>query len=240
MDPTKPNDGQVVIEKTCAGGRCHASSAKGSNRVGVPAGLNFDVLPSDMSATEIARVTKNEKVVHENADAMWAQVDDGNMPPKNQGRTLSAADKETLRNWLACGAPVIKAAAVGGSDWMSIYTALSPMCVSCHGGSTGVDASPAGSGFGLGNDACTAYKNIVNHAAVTTAGAPACASSGLLLVVPNQPDMSLMLQKLEGTQKCGSYMPLTGTAPLDQTNHALVQSFRAWIMAGAMPPAGCM
>ena len=56
---------------------------------------------------EYARITKAAKVVQDHADEMWEEIQDGEMPPKNQMRSLSSDDKESLRNWLACGAPVI-------------------------------------------------------------------------------------------------------------------------------------
>lgn len=229
--PGKPNTGQVVIEKTCAGGRCHASTAKGKDRVGVPAGLNFDVLPSDTSMPELARITKSAKVVKDHADDMWEEMQDGEMPPKNQGRTLSSDDKEVLRNWLACGAPVIDApvAAAAGADWTGIFSALEPMCMACH------SATPAGNHLTLGPDACGAWKNIFMKPASSM---DLCASSGLNLVTPMQPDMSLIVKKLEGTQTCGSPMPCCAMA-LGASNPT-VMALRSWIAAGAMPPAGCM
>src|SRR3954465_15398945 len=71
----KPNEGQIILEKTCAGGRCHASTAKGDARGGVPAGLNFDVLPSDTSMAERDRVIQSAKVVKDHADSMWEEID---------------------------------------------------------------------------------------------------------------------------------------------------------------------
>ena len=234
--PGKPNTGQVVLEKTCAGGRCHASTAKGKDRVGVPAGLNFDVLPSDTSMPELARITKSAKVVKDHADEMWEEIQDGEMPPKNQGRSLSSDDKESLRNWLACGAPVIDApvSVDTTSGYDGIYKGLTDQsCLSCHSGT-----ADAGGGFMLGMTACESYKNIFMKPAITTVGTPACAASGLQLVVPNSPDTSLLLQKLEGMPKCGSPMPL-GSMGLGASN-ATVMALRAWIMSGAPAPAGCM
>jgi hypothetical protein len=74
--------------------------------------------------------------------------------------------------------------------------------------------------------------------AVTTIGQPPCASSGMQLVVPNQPDMSLLLKKVEGTQTCGAAMPLS--TPGLGTGNATVMALRAWIMSGAPAPMNCM
>ena len=86
------------------------------------------------------------------------------------------------------------------ADWSSIYMGLtSSSCLGCHGGDGAV-----GGGFMLGMDACSSYHNVFNQAAKTTIGMPSCAASGMLLVVPNMPDASLLVKKLEGTQMCGS------------------------------------
>ena len=102
----KPNTGQVVIEKTCAGGRCHCVDREGQARVGVPAGLNFDVLPSDTSMPRaVERITKSAKVVKDHADEMWGEIEDGEMPPKNQGRDAELA---TTRRPCATGWPAAR------------------------------------------------------------------------------------------------------------------------------------
>jgi hypothetical protein len=235
-----PTKGQLVVQNTCAAGRCHSQTATGNNRVGAPAGLDFDVVPFDSSVAEINKITHGAKVVHDHRSAMWAQVEAGEMPPKGQ-TMLNASDKESLRNWLACGAPVIAAPAVGpvSADWTAVYTSLATMCTGCHGSQTYVGA---GNGFQLGDanssvpaTVCTAYHNVISKPAVTTMGM--CASSGLSLVVPGQPDNSLLLRKIEGTQPCGMAMPYgtSGLGPSSTTSMAL----RQWIMAGAVPPSGC-
>src|SRR5262249_25254355 len=38
-------EGQAIINASCAGGRCHSSTAHGDARSGAPAGLDFDLLP---------------------------------------------------------------------------------------------------------------------------------------------------------------------------------------------------
>jgi hypothetical protein len=236
-----PNAGQLVIEKSCAGGRCHSLNAKGLDRVGAPAGLDFDVVPLDTSMTELARIEHGAGRVHDNIDDIWEMVDSGDMPPTNQGRTFSSQDKETLRNWLACDAPVIEAPLTIGGDsgttpkWEDVYPVLSMTCVACHSSAAG---KTAGNGFIFGDsgDACGAYKNIVNKKAVTTAGMPPCAPMDLTIITPSNPDASLMLQKVEGTQSCGSPMPAGVALGAD---NAAVKALRAWIAGGAPPPAGC-
>jgi hypothetical protein len=235
-----PNAGQVVVQTNCATGHCHTVFATGSARVGAPAGLNFDVVPNDTSQPEVDRVTRGAKVVSDHRDAMWGQVEAGYMPPKG-GPPLSAVDKETLRNWLACGAPVIvtPGSAAVAADWNSIYQTLGKTCTVCHGTAT---AMVSGNGFLLGDpdttnpvNVCAAYHNILNKLSVTTMGM--CSSMNLTLIVPFQPDASLLLRKIEGTQPCGMGMPLG--APLGPNNATSI-AVRQWITNGAPPPPGCM
>jgi hypothetical protein len=53
---------------------------------------------------------------------------------------------------------------------------------------------------------------------------------GLKRVVPGNPDMSLLVQKVEGTQMCGTIMP-PNPPPLTA---AQKMQIRTWIMNGAM------
>ena len=56
-----------------------------------------------------------------------------------------------------------------------------------------------------------------------------CGASGLLLVVPSQPDKSLLVQKLLSPPPCGATMPFGGSLP-----EAEQAEIRAWIAAGAL------
>lgn len=237
-----PHSGQLVINRNCANSRCHSAGAKGALRVGAPAELNFDVVPGSTSAEEISKTREGASVVFDNRESMWAEIEGGSMPPGRPaaGGELSATDKEVVRNWLACGAPVIATPAPVtsvGADWTAIYEAFVGSsglgCNACHG------ANPAsGDGFMLGEtgDACAAYNRVVNTLAVTDAGSPPCANTHTL-VVPNNPSASLLVSKLEGTQDCGASMPYL-QPPLGPS-HPVVMDLRAWIMAGAPKPAGC-
>jgi hypothetical protein len=55
-----------------------------------------------------------------------------------------------------------------------------------------------------------------------------CVDSGVDRVKAGDPDNSLFLQKISGTQKCGMSMPLGGTLMPDQ-----IKMVRTWIMNGA-------
>lgn len=233
------HQGQVLVNNTCAAGRCHSESAKGDLRVGVPAGLNFDVVAVNLTPDEQGKVRHGRSNVREWAETMWALIDDGDMPPEGRG-TLSSADKETIRNWLACDAPAPIATVALEPTWASIFGALSASagCLSCHGSSPA-----AGGGFQLATtatDACAAYRNVAAKMAVSMTPTANCGASGLLLIVAGDPDNSLLYRKLFATPapSCGASMPYGGTA-LAESNPELATVMRTWIEAGALPPAGC-
>jgi hypothetical protein len=214
--------GQILIHQSCASGLCHSEAAKGKDRIGAPADLNFDLVPAD--ATEVARVTRGTSNVDELAEEMWTWIDDGSMPPEGQRPPLEGADKETVRNFLACGAPVQNVPpVVTGPDWAQIFPSLGG-CMVCHG--TG-----SATGAWYAADACTTRANLLASAAV----GPSCGGTGSMLVVPSNPDASLMLQKLEAPMPCGTVMPPDRTPA---TPSPIAAPLRQWIAAGA-PAPGC-
>src|SRR5262249_24405719 len=99
--------------------------------------------------------------------------------------------------------------------------ALSGACQNCHTSAHG----NAGE-LNLENED-TAYTNLVR----VNARGRVCASRTNVLVVPNQPDSSLLAQKLKGTQMCGARMPKGNAAPLSNANIAMVVD---WIQGGAL------
>jgi hypothetical protein len=235
-----PHLGQRAVNASCAGGTCHSSTAKGPARNGAPAELDFDVVPAQNTAEEIARALSGGENVHDEAEEMWAQIESGAMPPEGKRAALDSDDKEAIRNWLACGAEVVAAPVPtqAGADLTEIHAALTNLaCKACH--STGSDNN-----F-LSGDACLMYGALVDKKAVSPIG---CGPRNLTLVVPGKPEESLFLQKLadpsmSGTPPipappCGGTMPL-GSPALGSTDPALVTSIRTWIMNGATKPAGC-
>lgn len=129
-------EGQALVESRCAGGFCHSANAKGANRFGAPAELNFDVTVVTPAQT-LADVQHHREGLASIAE--WDAdisdlVADGTMPPGKAGKRdpgvwlYAAADgslptgmdatnqlfdigtargHETLRNWLACGHPTV-------------------------------------------------------------------------------------------------------------------------------------
>lgn len=226
-DGSRPYDGQRLVHQTCASGQCHSELAKGAARVGAPADLNFDLVPADESVPELARITRGAGNVDELAEEMWEWIDDGTMPPDNQRMPLEGENKEAVRNWLACGAPMVNKplAVIAGADWSQIFPSLEASCGACHGA-----ASTTGPWLAMG-DACATRAGLLAN----PPSGPSCSGAGSMLIVPGSPDSSLMLQKLESPMPCGTAMP-PGRVPAEPS--PLAVPLRQWIAAGALAP-GC-
>ncbi|MCA9603016.1 MAG: hypothetical protein KC417_13375 [Myxococcales bacterium] len=271
--------GQALVEVSCANGQCHTKSADGAQRVGAPAGLNFDMIGSraepgpDTEAVQLLK--RGQDILYEWRSEAFETVDDGSMPPGAIGESIvagaysgakfsdaldnplpkldSSAGNEMLKNWLACGAPVVEAlgdsgqpfgTCVGGdsvgdrcakkevqvdASWASIYNSAFVSCFACHGAAGTMGDLDMMTG---GKDG--AYERMVGIAAMATGGSGGdCSASGSQRIVAGDADASLLIQKLEGTvvgggAVCGDRMPI-GT-PLTQ---AQIDVIRDWIDAGA-------
>lgn len=250
--------GQALIQYGCAEGVCHALNAEKDARKGAPHGLNFDVKPlfTGATATDVTALRDGIAAVRDEGGSLYSEIESGRMPPGKEGertppvwkldatRTAdlplltSAAGQSTVRNWLACGAPIVvgttasaDTSAVGGAvlpalattpagaDFKSIYTnVLAPCATACH--------KPGGTYALLDLSSETvAYTAIVNKAGPAT-----CAAAGSL-VVPNSCGTSVLYSKLSATPECGTRMPQGGTPVSDANMAALC----AWIDAGAKP-----
>lgn len=99
------------------------------------------------------------------------------------------------------------------ADWCGVQPVLADSCATsgCHA------ASSAAGGLDLESDA---YAALVE--------APSTGEPSLQLVTPGDPDASILLQKVEGTQTVGARMP-PGTPLTDDTLAAI----RTWIADGA-------
>jgi hypothetical protein len=104
------------------------------------------------------------------------------------------------------------------ADFESIQrNVLTPICTTCHAGA----AAP----LGLRLDADSSYALLVN--------APSVEVPSLLRVQPGNPDLSYLVQKIEGTAAVGGRMPLNGP-PLPPASIAVI---RQWIANGALASA---
>jgi hypothetical protein len=87
-------------------------------------------------------------------------------------------------------------------------------CLGCHGSS---------GGFTIGDDAATAYDNIVN-------GTPG--NCGLTYVVPGDPSSSFLYEKITQTPSCGNRMP-NGNPGYFDVNADELEIISVWITKGA-------
>jgi hypothetical protein len=112
-------EGQALVQSTCGNGQlCHSPAAVGSDRVGVPAGLNFDVALACTGALQdptcapplgsceggqtdtdycqrLQRLQSNNDQIIDWADGMIQEIRAGAMPPGEVGR-----DATDPRQWL--------------------------------------------------------------------------------------------------------------------------------------------
>jgi len=115
-------EGQALVQSTCGNGQlCHSPAAVGADRVGVPAGLNFDValactgevqdptcarpLPSCADGQNdsdycqrLRRLQSNDDQIINWAEGMIQQIRAGAMPPGRAGRDAAAPQQWTRKS----------------------------------------------------------------------------------------------------------------------------------------------
>jgi len=237
--------GQALAHDSCGNGVfCHSSAASGGARHGVPAGLNFDMLPSPVGTSELM----------DYAEDAWDAVESGEMPPRGVGSRVlgdghwsvaidgdpqaptlaplaTEEGKAAFRNWLACDAPTVSQTLLppwahpptdpfdGGMTptWAVIYDeVLVPRCAlaGCHNGSS------ASGGLAM-RDACQ-----------TRSALFAMGACGQRYVREGDADGSFVMNKLEtDAPSCGGPMPPAshgGKLPESYRN-----AIREWIDMGA-------
>ena len=126
--------GQALMITSCGSGSfCHAEGIEPSSRFGAPAGLDYDLRIAATTADlgDEERLARSHARTLSTRGGIWSQVESGQMPPGEVGRTVlesgipydrRAADgtfspmpsiesdegRTILRNWLACNAPVVE------------------------------------------------------------------------------------------------------------------------------------
>lgn len=164
-----------------------------------------------------------------------AAIADGHVVVKSGLQYMYASDAKTNREVVAYAlgdAPVQDKPDAGAADltptWTNVFSEVivANGCAGaglCHGGEGGALRM---------TDKAGTYKVLVGVKAMgtnaTPGSGPNCVDSGLTRVVAGKPDESLLQQKLEGTQTCGSSMPIGAKLPDDQ-----IKLVRDWIAAGA-------
>jgi hypothetical protein len=263
-DGTPYYPGQALVQTACAEGVCHSSYAENASRKGAPHGLNFDVAPLTAQSTEANISALRDGIAHvrDHAGDIWGEVAAGTMPPGEAGKrpeqtwkvaggTVPAdpltgvttdRGKATIRNWLACGAPIV-AGATGAPDIANTFGPLvDPLKITTTGAPTfdmvydtvfrscGTSCHMPG-GYMVGLDLsskATTLSSLIDKAPFAGGGQAMCGSVTKKLIVPGNCKESLVYLKLGATPPCGTQMPPTGAlAP------ASVQLLCDWIDAGA-------
>ena len=244
---------------------------------------------AQVDAKALSTLRKNQRLVFDLRDDIWEQITDGLMPPDGVGadyrkaepgydvtvegstckrgadalKPISAAStKSVVRNWLACGAPVVEVsnAAIPVSvltqkpegrpgtvgqqmpfcqdcdapiTFDQLYANVLQTCVAgCH--TSGGSASPDGyDGFDL-TDIDTAYASLTKAGA--TGGSEACNTDPAPLIVPGDPAASYLVAKMGGS--ADSPLSLCGVSmPFGQpVLDCGVRQMIKWIEEGAPEP----
>lgn len=257
--------GQALVQASCAEGVCHSVYAENANRKGAPHGLNFDVAPLTASSSPANASALRDGISHvrDHAASLWGEITAGTMPPgeagdrgEQQWRALDRAgnvqvtpltgitsdvSKSTVRNWLACGAPLVAGvtgaiadatslgdlvaplenSSMGGPTFENVYNTVLSSCKTCHNPSTimvGIDfSSPT-----------TAFSTLIEQSAFAGGDPGKCGSAPQKLVTPGDCEQSLIYMKLRANPPCGDQMPLGQPLP-----DADIQLLCDWIDAGA-------
>lgn len=277
--------GQSMLVTSCASGGafCHASSPM--SRYGAPFGMNFDPTLADRMADPSAgarHLFEAQLLSHQFRDDIFGQVSSGAMPPRDIGDALtlgayrsytSATDtvgtpvpsirtaegREILRNWLACGSPVVEAT----TPPIDITCSSDRECPNRHhclasGVCENVGAieslrssstmptwssiyttvlSPTCALSVCHGTLGAAVSGNLDFSTASTAyaalvGVAASSTSCGTRVVAGDPATSFLVQKIEGTQNvglCGDTMPVGGMLPQTQ-----IDAIRQWITDGAL------
>ncbi len=279
--------GQALVVESCAAGFCHASGIEPEKRNGAPAGLDYDVATAstgdDLADLRSVALRAAQFRILQQYGMVLDQVRSGQMPPGGHAwddyqasatahytrpgpdgapialpSIRSPEGQEALRNWLACGAPVVERTeprsdglpnpagfTVSACDqtcvdptWPALYAALiEPSCATplCHAGGL-----PAGK-----LDLSDTATNVDTRAARVFArlfdanGGPApaqgllCQQESIPLVTPGHSDQSLFYLKVaDSTPACGVRMPVSSSLSTQR-----ICALRAWIDCGACADA---
>jgi polyvinyl alcohol dehydrogenase (cytochrome) len=120
--------------------------------------------------------------------------------------------------------------ATGKPTWSAIYDEIvvAGGCTGssmCHGGDVGVGSLS----LQTKSSAFAALINVKAMGSNLTPGGTNCKDVNIIRVMPGDPDNSLLVKKLEGTQPCGDSMPPGGLKLKD----AQLKQVRDWVQQGA-------
>jgi hypothetical protein len=289
IDGTPMFEGQALMVGSCgAGAFCHSEGIDAEDRFGAPLGLDYDLqlagFTTEVDPIEVDRLTRMFNRVYEHRRAIWSSVSSGRMPiggavaeqirdgsltfyrriPDEPVPLLDTNEgRESLRNWLACGIPIVERTEpaddmsyvpIGEAvasfeveplhpDWPDIYTRMvEPRCNgdACHG------IAQEG-GLDLRGQA-EAYAALIDEPAEGDQDNEACAGLATpeqrldrccigisaTRIVPGDPDASFFFHKLAGRD--ASDMPVCGESMPQgraRLSPASLAAVREWIMMGA-------
>ncbi len=261
-----------------------APAVSATSDEGVPSGS------MQVNAKALAKLRRNQRLVFDRRDEIWDQIKDRLMPPEGVGAAFRKAvpgydvtvdgarckrgsdalgaistkgTRTIVRNWLACGAPVVELS--NNAVPVSVLTQTPagrpgtvgqqmPFCQDCEapitfdqlyanvlgqtcvaGCHTAGGIAPPGDyeGFDL-SDPQIAYESLTKKGA--TGGSDDCNMPGAPLVVPGDPAASYLVAKMGG----GAASPLSvcdGIMPFGQLPlECGVQQVITWIKEGAPKP----
>jgi len=262
-------EGQALLIQSCGGGSfCHSEGIDAEQRRGAPVGLELDLrlaaVTPDVNEDALGRLARSQGNAFFERHGIWLQVQSGAMPPagfdvgtpefqriaagEREGPPLPSIEsdegRDLLRNWLACGAPVVERTlpradgnenTVGDTEptvettpveptWPAIYERI--VRTSCAFSLCHDDETAAGA-----LDMSTA--DIAYEALLGPAAGRLCTGFGGARVVAGEPDASLLMHKLVGNTGdgpvCGKRMPSAG----NYLSESRIDSVREWIAAGA-------
>jgi hypothetical protein len=284
-DGTPAYAGQALLVSSCGGSSyCHTQTPM-AQRFGAPADLVFDLMLTDGEAEVEAaqrRLRRAQTSAYRHRDLVFNSVVSGAMPPAGRppvpdlreaseawlrydgpmdptGTPLphvqTAEGEDILRNWLACGAPVVEATVetdlqdcmrnsdceltnVCDTDLGTCQpvgdivaprpTALEPTWTSIF--ANVIRPSCATVGCHQGASAFNML-DLSDRAMAYTALTTRDASAGCGMdpyVTAGDPSMSLLIDKLQPMPGCGGRMPPSGL------NAETVAVIEEWVMRGAM------
>jgi len=230
----------------------------------------------ELGEDDLGRLRKHQRKVFDTRHDIWQQVDRGLMPPDGAGAQWRNAkpgslidvsgggcpvtkeiapitDSETkklLRDWLACGSPIVEANVpdlqkpVGGTvgdqfpacgapedaTFDTLFSAvLEPNCVACHA----PDGLPVAKDFDLSTPEA-AYANLMGKDGKGRVPS-GCESNSNFMVTPGVPEKSYIYAVVGGKGAgtvCADLMPL-GTLGLDPVP---LDVLKRWIESGAPGP----
>lgn len=264
--------GQAILNRGCTSG-CHSSTSTGADRRGVPAGLDFDLIPIDeedaagtkksgsativkLKAAQIAGLRARQKKIVEQRNLIWQQVQDGLMPPggmfetvmsnifassektpcmpgKEYSKIPQTQTREVLRNWLACGAPLVetnsskvdKTAASGAAGYQ--YPSCKPEDIVTL---DSLFKSTFGDCGGCHNSSITGPPMFASLEVLEASLKTKSACAKKRFITPGKPEQSYLLDLLKGPNpECGHEQMPKG----EPMSARAIAEVEAWITAGA-------